>query len=92
MAQQPVNITRPELLDGNGRVIMGTNNQPITTRQYEFINAKGEGVFIQEHSLGHAKAIPRHGLEPRFNIGSSDNFNTDSILGTHGHYNFGVKK
>lgn len=92
MTQQPVNITKPELLDGNGRVIMGTNNQPITTRQYEFINAKGESVFIQEHSLGHAKATPRHGLEPHFNIRPSDNLNTGSVLGTHGHYNFGVKK
>ncbi|MDO2435744.1 RHS repeat-associated core domain-containing protein [Aeromonas veronii] len=92
MAQQPVNITRPELLDGNGRVIMGANNQPITTRQYEFINAKGESIFIQEHSLGHAKATPRHGLEPHFNIRPSDNLNTGSVLGTHGYYNFGVKK
>ncbi|MGY3912081.1 RHS repeat-associated core domain-containing protein [Aeromonas piscicola] len=92
MTQQPVNITRPELLDGDGRVIMGTNNQPITTKQYEFINTKGENIFIQEHSLGHAKATPGHGLEPHFNIRPSDNLNTGSVLGTHGHYNFGVKK
>ncbi|WP_379060400.1 HNH/endonuclease VII fold putative polymorphic toxin [Pectobacterium brasiliense] len=58
------------------------------TRQYEFVNNKGEKIFIQEHSLGHTKATPLHGADPHFNVRPSDNLNTGSVPGTHGHYNF----
>ena len=88
MNQQPRSITHPDLLDGNNKKILNGNGQPVKTRQYEFVNNKGEKVFIQEHSLGHAKATSGHGAEPHFNVRPPDNLNTGSILGTHGHYNF----
>ncbi|WP_416410785.1 RHS repeat-associated core domain-containing protein [Pantoea sp. App145] len=87
-SQHPVDISKPELLDGNGKVIMGENGQVVKTRQYEFNNNNGERVFIQEHSLGHFKATKGHGLEPHFNIRPSDNLKTGDFPGTHGHYNF----
>ncbi|QGU88097.1 HNH/endonuclease VII fold putative polymorphic toxin [Erwinia sorbitola] len=88
MNQQPKSITRPDLLDGSGNKILNNTGQPIKTRQYEFTNSQGKPVFIQEHSLGHAKATPLHGAEPHFNVRSSENLNTGSVSGTHGHYNF----
>jgi len=93
MNQHPQSITRPDLLDGNGERILYDNGKPITTRQYEYINSERESVFLQEHSLGHVKAIPGHGTEPHFNIRPSNKItgevlNIGSISGTHGHYNF----
>ena len=88
MGQNPKSITRPNLLDGSGNKILNSNGQPITTRQYEFTNGKGDAVFIQEHSLGHAKATSGHGAEPHFNVRPPENLNTGSVFGTHGHYNF----
>lgn len=88
MNQQPTSITKPELLDGNGKTIIGSNGQPMTTRQYEFIDDKGRSVFIQEHSLGHSKATIGHGAEPHFNVRPPHNLKTGDVHGTHGHYNF----
>ncbi|MGL6019745.1 MAG: RHS repeat-associated core domain-containing protein [Gibbsiella quercinecans] len=93
MSQQPKSITRPDLLDGNGNVMLNKSGLPIKTRQYEFINNKGEKVFMQEHSLGHTKATPLHGADPHFNIRPADPvtgvaLDTKTPLGVHGHYNF----
>ncbi|EKO3629260.1 HNH/endonuclease VII fold putative polymorphic toxin [Vibrio metschnikovii] len=58
---------------------------------HEFVNNEGKRIFIQEHSLGHAKATSGHGLEPHFNVRPENNLKTGHVSGTHGHYNFGVK-
>ncbi|WP_413227033.1 RHS repeat-associated core domain-containing protein [Dickeya parazeae] len=93
MGQQPRSVTRPDLLDGNGNVMLDKNGLPIKTRQYEFLNNKGEKIFIQEHSLGHTKATPLHGADPHFNVRPSDPItgvalDTKTPPGVHGHYNF----
>ncbi|MFJ7888349.1 HNH/endonuclease VII fold putative polymorphic toxin [Lysinibacillus xylanilyticus] len=88
MNQQPKQVSRTPLLDGNGNKIM-QNGQPVQTRQYHFTDTDGNLRVIQEHSLGHTKATPGHGLEPHFNVRPPDNLNTGSVGGTHGHYNFG---
>ncbi|NUU69217.1 type IV secretion protein Rhs, partial [Enterobacteriaceae bacterium BIT-l23] len=88
MRQQPSAITRPDLLDGSGKKILDDKGLPVKTRQYEFTDENGKTVFIQEHSLGHAKATIGHGFEPHFNIRPPENINTGSVPGTHGHYNF----
>ncbi len=88
MNQHPSSITRPDLLDGSGKKILDSTGQPIKTRQYEFVDKRGQSVFLQEHSLGHTKATSGHGAEPHFNLRPLDNLNTGSVPGTHGHYNF----
>jgi uncharacterized protein RhaS with RHS repeats len=93
MNQHPKSITRPGLLDGNGNLLLNNNGLPIKTRQYEFLNNKGEKVFLQEHSLGHSKATPLHGADPHFNLRPADSttgvaLDTKTPLGVHGHYNF----
>ncbi|WP_265434849.1 HNH/endonuclease VII fold putative polymorphic toxin, partial [Aeromonas salmonicida] len=93
MSQQPKSITRPDLEDGYGNKVLGADGMPVKTRQYEFLNTKGESVFIQEHSLGHSKATPQHGLEPHFNVRPADPVTGLAIdnktpSNVHGHYNF----
>ncbi|ENA0609664.1 RHS domain-containing protein [Enterobacter bugandensis] len=88
MSQQPKSITRPNLLDSSGNKKLNNIGQPIKTRQYELTNNEGKSVFIQEHSLGHAKATSRHGADPHFNVRPPENVNTGNVPGTHGHYNF----
>ena len=41
--------------------IMMEGGYPVETRQYKFLNDRGEAVLIQEHSWGHKKAVPGHG-------------------------------
>ncbi|MGE8158262.1 RHS repeat-associated core domain-containing protein, partial [Erwinia amylovora] len=86
--QQPSKIVRPELRDGNGNIMIGKNNQPIRTREYHFVNKDNKTVLIQEHSLGHQKAVPGHGAEPHFNTRSIDRPDAGNFPETHGHYNF----
>lgn len=64
------------------------NYRRVTTRNYYFINGKGEPIVIQEHSYGHKKAVPLHGAEPHFNVRSAIRIEKDHVEGTHGHYNF----
>jgi RHS repeat-associated protein len=85
--QKPSNLTRPELMDGDKNVII-QNGVPLKTRQYYYLNNRGETIVIQEHSLGHAKATPGHGGEPHFNVRPIENVGTGYVPGTHGHYNF----
>ncbi|ELT0932809.1 hypothetical protein KAH50_22880 [Enterobacter roggenkampii] len=80
--------SRPDLLDGEGNKILNTKGLPIKTRQYEFRDSNNKPVFIQEHSLGHDKATSGHGAEPHFTVRPSQNLNTGSVPGSHGHYNF----
>ena len=86
-SQKP-EVSREYLRDGNGDKIMNQNNQPVTTRNYQYKNNKGESIVIQEHSHGHTKATKNHGSEPHFNVRPANNTNTGSVEGTHGHYNF----
>ncbi|WP_241831213.1 HNH/endonuclease VII fold putative polymorphic toxin [Salinivibrio kushneri] len=93
MSQRPTEIDQPELRDGNKAIIIGEDGLPIKTRQYKFVNNKGETVFIQEHSLGHAKSSPRHGDAPHFNVRPADPvtgqpLNTKTPANVHGHYNY----
>nr|WP_232217508.1 HNH/endonuclease VII fold putative polymorphic toxin [Xenorhabdus cabanillasii] len=85
--QQP-KIDRVDLLDGNGKKIIGSNGQVIKVRQYHYTNKDGKPIVIQEHSLGHEKATPGHGAEPHFNVRPITNLGTGDEPGTHGHYNF----
>ncbi|WP_258129670.1 HNH/endonuclease VII fold putative polymorphic toxin [Flavobacterium columnare] len=85
--QHPSRVYKEVLEDGYGSPVIGKNGTPVQTRNYEFKNAKGETITIQEHSLGHTKATPNHGAEPHFNVRDS-NLRTGSVEGTHGHYNF----
>ncbi|SCZ68422.1 HNH/endonuclease VII fold putative polymorphic toxin, partial [Photorhabdus luminescens] len=85
--QQP-KIDRVDLLDGNGKKIIGSNGQVIKVRQYHYTNKDGKPIVIQEHSLGHEKATPGHGAEPHFNVRPITNLGTGDVPGTHGHYNF----
>ncbi|OQS31026.1 hypothetical protein B0T40_23720 [Chromobacterium haemolyticum] len=87
MNQQP-KISREDLEDGYGNVVLGPNHEPVTTRNYHHTNIDGEKVIIQEHSTGHQKATPCHGADPHFNVRPIDNPRTGSVPGTHGHYNF----
>ena len=87
MTQHPKAITKPDLVDGDNNTILGNDYLPIETRQYEFVDKDGVSVFIQEHSLGHAKG----GSGPHFNIRPPDNLKTGHLTGMHGHYNFGIK-
>ncbi len=91
--QHPKSINRPDLMDGYGKRILDDNGKVVRTREYEFTNIDGKAVYIQEHSLGHAKATPLHGAEPHFNVRPIDGLsgevlNAGSVPGTHGHYNF----
>ncbi|MBA1245047.1 RHS repeat-associated core domain-containing protein [Pseudomonas japonica] len=85
---QSPSISKPYLEDGYGKPILGKYGLPIETRQYHYVNRKGEKVIIQEHSLGHSKATPSHGAEPHFNVRPWNNTKTGDVSGTHGHYNF----
>jgi hypothetical protein len=76
------------LRDGYGDVIRDNAGVPVKTRDYHYIDNRGSGVIIQEHSLGHSKAAPFRGAEPHFNIRPANNPKTGSVDGTHGHYNF----
>jgi len=82
----PSAYTRPDLLDKNQKLVI-KGNMPVKTRQYEYINNRGEAVFIQEHSYG-KKAVPGHGAEPHFNVRPADKKRNGHLPGTHGHYNF----
>jgi RHS repeat-associated protein len=86
--QHPYQVSRTELGDGYGDRVRDKNGIPLKTRQYHFKDQNGSSVVIQEHSLGHAKAIPLHGAEPHFNVRPAKNMKTGDIPGTHGHYNF----
>lgn len=86
-------LVRTPQEDGYGNKVLGADGMPVKTRQYEFLNTKGESVFIQEHSLGHSKATPQHGLEPHFNVRPADPVTGLAIdnktpSNVHGHYNF----
>jgi RHS repeat-associated protein len=54
LTQRPYVITRPNLLDANKNMII-QRGLAVKTRQYEFINSRGEAVLIQEHSWGHSR-------------------------------------
>lgn len=57
-------------------------------RQCGFRKADGEIIYIQEHSHGHEKATPGHGMEPHLNVRPIGKEKTGHLPGTHGHYNF----
>ncbi|MFJ4344801.1 RHS repeat-associated core domain-containing protein [Pseudomonas sp. NPDC089401] len=90
--QQPFELSRTVLRSGISGKVRDSNGVPIETRQYHFTNTDGSVVVLQEHSLGHAKAMPKHGAEPHFNVRPVDEkgnvIENGSVPGTHGHYNF----
>ncbi|MFS2220876.1 HNH/endonuclease VII fold putative polymorphic toxin, partial [Pantoea sp. B65] len=82
-----------KLGDGYDNFVRDKNGIPLETRQYHYKERNGSTVIIQEHSLGHSKAISLHGAEPHFNVrplepGTGNISITGSVFGTHGHYNF----
>ena len=88
MGQQPKKVYYTDLMDGHGKPVMGKNNNPIQTRNYEFADNNSETITFQEHSLGHIKSNPGDpASKPHFNIRDS-NLGTGHVDGTHGHYNF----
>ncbi|SHF25206.1 HNH/Endo VII superfamily nuclease toxins [Vibrio gazogenes DSM 21264] len=92
MSQQP-KVEHVDLLNGYGEKVLDKNGLPVRAREYHYTNMNGEHVVIQEHSLGHTKVTPLHGLEPHFNVRQVDQhtgevLNTSNFPGTHGHYNF----
>ena len=94
-SSQPVNVTRPDLTDANNKQIINDKGQPVTTREYEFKRYDGSSIFIQDHSAGHSPAAAGHGDEPHFNVRperDSTEKRKGSVKGTHGHYNFPLKK
>ena len=76
------------LKDGSGSKILNDDGSPVMTREYHYNTNNGDPVIIQEHSLGHEKAVPLRGAEPHFNLRPSDNPTTGSVMNSHGHYNF----
>ena len=69
--------------EGN-KVILGKNGKPIKTREYYFINDKGEKIIIQDHSAGHAKG----NQGPHFNVRPINNKRTGKVNGTKEHYSY----
>lgn len=88
LSQQPSEISRIYLDDGNGNFVLDKSGSMVEVRQYHYTNIDGDQIVIQEHSLGHSKATPGHGLEPHFNVRPIENTRTGHVPGTHGHYNF----
>ena len=46
------------------KIILGKNNKPIKTREYNFINYKGKKIIIQDNGAKHLKG----GQGPHFNV------------------------
>ncbi|MEL0618011.1 RHS repeat-associated core domain-containing protein [Cobetia marina] len=86
-SQNPVVRYKP-LRDGNGKKIINSDGFPVNAREYHYADSDGSSIIIQEHSMGHDKAVPLRGAEPHFNIRPSTNLDTGSVVDTHGHYNF----
>ncbi|WP_217897859.1 RHS repeat-associated core domain-containing protein [Cobetia sp. QF-1] len=86
-SQNPVVRYKP-LRDGNGKKIINSDGFPVNAREYNYADSDGSSIIIQEHSMGHDKAVPLRGAEPHFNIRPSTNLDTGSVVDTHGHYNF----
>jgi len=82
MVQQPIKIEYAKMKE-DGRTVMH-DGQPVMTRQYHFVNKRGERVIIQDHGYGHRN----YGLGPHFNVRPIENPNTGKVPGTHGHYFF----
>ena len=91
MNMQPNEVRYRQLSDGYGNPVI-RNGSPVRTREYHYTSRDGKSIAIQEHSLGHAKAVRNRGLEPHFNTRSVtfDGIvkDTGNFPVTHGHYNF----
>lgn len=81
-------IKRTDLDDGYGNKILDRFGNPVQAREYVFRKDNGEIIIIQEHSYGHPKATPGHGIEPHINVRPEGGERTGSVPGTHGHYNY----
>jgi hypothetical protein len=86
-SQLPYDVKKPFLDNGYGEYIV-KKGHIVTTREYYFVNSKGERVIIQDHSYEHLKAEPHRGAEPHLNVRPLSNPRTGHLKGTHGHYNY----
>ncbi|WP_157395817.1 HNH/endonuclease VII fold putative polymorphic toxin [Pseudomonas massiliensis] len=66
------------MLDGNRKKILDKKARPIQTREYEYMHAEKGLIYIQEHSLGHVKAVSKHGADPHFNVRALDKITAKS--------------
>jgi hypothetical protein len=93
VSQQPDSVSRVEMTDPNGKVVLGENGKPIMTREYLFTRADGSKVIIQDHSAGHDFGRPdgRGNQGPHFNVRPADRPRHGEVPGTKGHYPFTIR-
>ena len=87
MSQHPLRMERVDLLDSNKTRIV-QDGKIIKARRYCYEDKNYNSIIIQEHSLGHDKAMAGRGADPHFNVRPPENEGTGYVAGTHGYYNF----
>ena len=87
LSHSPYLTLKTKLKDGYGDYHY-SEGRIVYTRDYYFLNIKGERLIIQDHSHGHSKAMPLRGAEAHFNVRPIINPTTGNFKGAHGHYNY----
>jgi hypothetical protein len=86
---QPTSTYREPLLE-NGRPVIDTNGNVVTTRNYVYNHPEHGQIVVKEHSLGHPQYTGQAAANPHFNVGifNGEGVKAGSIPGVSGHYVF----
>ncbi|NTY35600.1 HNH/endonuclease VII fold putative polymorphic toxin [Burkholderia diffusa] len=78
------------MTSADGSPVIGKNNQPIWTREYQFTRSDGSVVLIQDHGAGHYFGEGGVGDQgPHFSVRPCENPRTGKVAGMQAHYPFG---
>ena len=93
-SQQPSKVERVKMTEpdyAGGHTLLDKNGNVQYSREYHFVNNRGEETVIQDHSFGHTFDDGVGNQGSHFNVRPADDVRNGSVKGTKPHYDYDKK-
>ena len=93
-SQQPSKVERVKMTEpdyAGGHTLLDKNGNVQYSREYHFVNNRGEEIVIQDHSFGHTFDDGVGNQGSHFNVRPADDVRNGSVKGTKPHYDYDKK-